>query len=841
MFRRLLFAATCTALLAHVAPAQGAPTPAQAQAILQARPELAAQLRQRILSSGLTPEQVRARLRAEGYPETMLDAYLPGSTTEAAPVGEDLFAAVRRLGLADENELRLLRSMADPRARRDSLRRDERADMQADSVVSDSAASHEIFGLSLFEGEPGEFEPSLDGPVDANYRIGPGDQLVLILTGQVELAHTLDVTREGFIVIPQVGQIPVANLTMGQLEDVLYQRLPRSYSGVGRSPDAPTQFSISVSRLRAIQVFVTGDVRRPSSYRLSSAGTAMTALYAAGGPTERGTMREVVVRRGGREVVTFDVYDYLLRGDNSRDARLENGDVVFVRTHGPRVQMMGEVVRPATYELKPGETLQDALLAAGGLRATAATQRVQVERIVPAADRERGGRDRVLVDVPGAGARPEDFPALPMAAGDVVRVFAVAERVRNSVLVDGHVWAPGTVALSDGMRLSDALRAAGGLKSDAYLGQVQVTRLRPDSTRMQLRAVLRDTTGAVVDDLVLREDDEIRVFSVTEFRPDRYVAIAGAVRKGGRYAWREGMTLRDLVLLAGGLREGAYLREAEIARLPEMRVGGVTARTIRVPMDSSYLAEFVPGTAYAGAPGLTGPAFGTAPEATLRPYDNVLVLEQPDWQLQRTVTLTGEVRFPGRYALATKNERISDIIERAGGLNDEADANAAFFSRSRSAAAYAADTLEEVERTRIGVDLARALRDTEASDNLLLIDNDSLHVPFRRTTVEIQGEVNAPTAISLNPGKPLSYYVRAAGGESTTGDYKRAYVIQPNGKIEARQRFLFLFVNEPEPQAGATVVVPAKSLEDRRAERLAAVSIIAQTIASLAAVIAILR
>jgi protein involved in polysaccharide export with SLBB domain len=570
-----------------------------------------------------------------------------------------------------------------------------------DAAGRDQSESDELFGLALFRNATSEFMPTLDGPVDANYRLGPGDQLVLILTGQVELAHTLDVTREGFIVIPQVGQLSVANLTMAQLENLLFQRLPQSYSGVQRGANAPTRFSVTVSRLRAIQVFVTGDVVRPSSYRISSAGTAMTALYAAGGPTERGTLREVAVRRGGTVVSVLDVYDYLLRGDNSRDVRLENGDVVFVRTHGPRVRVAGEVTRPATYELKVGETLRDALTAAGGFRATAALSRVQIQRIVPPEARTAAGRDRSVIDVAGTGPTIADFPPLAMSGGDVVRVFPVSERVRNRITVNGNVWAPGPQALLPGLTLSGALRNAGGLKSDTYLGQVLISRLRPDNTREQLRAVLRDTTGAVVTDIALAEDDEVEVFSVTEFRPNRYVAIGGSVRNSGRYPWREGMTLRDMVLLAGGLREGAYLKEAEVARLPLDRSRGVTATTVRVPLDSSYLGDYVQGQPYAAAPGLASPAFGATSEVMLEPYDNVLIMQQPDFQLQRGVNLTGEVRFPGRYTLLTKDERIADVIRRAGGLTQEADADAAYFTRLRAEASFASEIAGVENRTRV--------------------------------------------------------------------------------------------------------------------------------------------
>jgi protein involved in polysaccharide export with SLBB domain len=236
---------------------------------------------------------------------------------------------------------------------------------------------------------------------------------VLILTGDVENSTNLLVTREGFIVVPQAGQIFVNSLTLGQLEAVLAQRLGRIYSGI-RS--GSTRFSVSVARLRSNQVFVVGDVTRPGSYRVSSAGTALTALYAAGGPSEAGSLRRIEVRRGGRTVDVLDVYDYLTRGDASRDARLQNGDVVFVPPRLARVRALGEVLRPGTYEVKPGETLAELLRTAGGLTALAA-QRITVERVLPAAQRASGGSDRVVLT---ATAALGDVPTLPLVNGDVI-------------------------------------------------------------------------------------------------------------------------------------------------------------------------------------------------------------------------------------------------------------------------------------------------------------------------------------------------------------------------------------------------------------------------------------
>ena len=818
--------------------AQGLPSAADAQAMLQARPELATQLRQRVMSSGMSADQIRSRLRAQGYPDNFLDSYLGGGT--GAPTGtpsDDVLTAFQRLGLTGAEDAAALRTMlrsetdsGAPVRRVGPLVRDDSA-----RTAADDSASFRLFGLETFLNASSEFLPTLDGPVDANYRLGPGDQLVLILTGEVELAHTLDVAREGFVVIPQVGQLTIAGLTMAQLENLLYSRLSRSYSGVRRGADAPTRFSISVTKLRTIQVFVTGAVHRPASYRISSASTAMTALYAAGGPTEAGTLRAITVRRGGRVVATLDAYDYLLRGDQGDDPRLENGDVVFVAPHGPRVRVTGEVLRPATYELAAGEGVRDAILAAGGFRPTALTSRIQVTRIVAGA---APGQERASLDVRTPSGRLEEIPALPLIGGDVIRVLPIGDRVRNQVEIRGHVWAPGPQGFRPGLMLSDALRAAGGTKPDAYLGQVSITRLRPDSTRVQLRAMLRDTTGAVVTDLALEADDAITVYSLTEFRPDRYVAIGGSVKRGGRFPFRDGMSLRDLILEAGGLTEGAYLTEAEIARVPASRSNGVTATTVRVPLDSTYLAA--------------GNGASSGPGAPLQAYDNVLIMQQPDFVPPRAVVLTGEVRYPGRYGLTTKTERLSDVIRRAGGLTQDADPDAAYFSRAKSLRAFSADTLgldidsaatkqQTIERGRVGIDLVQALRRDASADNLILFAEDSIHIPFRRTTVEIQGAVNAATAITRRARADLDYYVRAAGGASLEGDASRAYVIQPNGKIETKRRIAFVIPITPTPRAGATVVVPVRSTDSRVQERLATAQLLSQLVASIVTAYALLR
>jgi len=828
-----------------------------------------ASIRQQLQESGLTPAQLRARLAAAGYPSSLLDRYLDGAGSAGGvrPV-DDLAAVLRAIGV-------------DHRVDLDELVRSRRADgvaPNAEPMVAGGRTplrdSRTIFGLALFRSSTSQFFPNLDGPVDASYRLGPGDQLVLILTGDVEAAYTLDVTREGFVVVPNVGQIAVASLTLGDVEQQLQTRLSRSFEGVGRGEGARVRFSVSVARLRSNQVFVTGDVVTPGSYRVTSAGTVLTALYAAGGPTDDGSLRRVEVRRAGRVVGALDVYAYLLRGDASQDIRLQQGDVVFVPVRGARVRVDGAVTRPATYELTDGETLHDVLRAAGGALADADGRRVVIERILPLTQRA-AGRDRVVLDVAmdSTGA-PQ---TVPMADGDIVTVPVVADRLRGRIAVRGHVWREGVQGYSSGMTLADALRRAGGVQPDAYWPVVHVARLRADSTRVQLRASLIDSTGATRESLLLQEDDEIMVYSRTTFRGEREVSIAGAVRAPGRRPWRDGMTLRDLVLMAGGLTEDAWLQEAEIARRPDTPSSDVAAETMRIPLDSSYRFE-------------TGRSpTDVTPEIPLHPGDHVLLLRDPEWQKARIVVITGAVRFPGRYTLRTRGERVSDLLQRAGGVTRVADVDGSYFARftdpsaverlvraerQRSAAVRAArvgfggrdsmraaadslpvrpgaseDSLAAVAigaedvaaRFRVGVDVKALLKRPSRGDNLLLMDGDSLHVPERQYVVSVRGAVNAPSALAYEGSRSLGHYVRAAGGITDAARVRRAYVIQPNGRIESRRHVLWVVPVDPRPRPGATVVVPSRDEARERGSVLQSVSIVTQLVASLAAIVALTR
>jgi len=726
-------------LLAAPCAASQVPSPAQAQSALQQavqqNPGLPDMIRQRLQQSGLTAEQVRARLSASGYAPNLLDAYLGAAAPgQGAPAPGALeLSAIQALGLPVEQSYLPIDS----------------------GFIRTRGASpaSRVFGVDVFHRSTTQFLPLLSGPVPPDYRLGAGDQLVLILTGDVELAYTLQVTREGFMLIPQVGQVFVSNLTLDQLRDVLFARLGRVYSGVKRGPGATTRFDITVANVRANQVYVVGEVTQPGAYQISSLGTALTALYAAGGVTERANMRDIVVQRAGKTVATLDLYDYLLRGETRNDIRLETGDVIFVPVHGTRVDLAGAVVRPAVYELKRGQSLADLIQAAGGFRPDAALRRVSVYRLLAAAERGPGAPPRAVIDIP-LSPRP------------------LGKRETGNV-------PPGDPPLSVSMPT-----------------------------------------------LALEDGDSVVVDAVKPLAGQYYVSIVGMVNKPGAYPWREGMTLRDLVLLARGPTVGASLNEAEIARLPADRAGGQLATTERVPLDSTYLFERDSLGRYVGPPGVPYPAKG-APEVPLKPYDNVLILRQPEFDFQRTVIVTGQVRFPGTYSLRTKTDRLADVIARGGGLTRQAYADGIRFVR-------AVDNVG-----RINVNLAGALRDTTSSSNIILQPGDSIEIPEYQPAVKVTGAVNSPGSVLWKKGEDLEYYLEGAGGFSYRAEKSKVSVRYANGEVRTRRRSIF-GASDPKPGPGSEVFVPVRDSTERT-NYVALVGAVAQILASTVAIIVVLR
>lgn len=810
------------------------------------------EVRRRLTRSGMSQYEVRQRLAASGYDPSLLDDYLdPAAELAGAPdPAVDVLEALQALGV--------------PPLRPDSAVRDtvgdtipSAASMLPDSSAFEREASLRVFGLEVFSRRTTQFEPVHTGPVPDDYVLGPGDEIVLILTGDVEKAYQLPVTREGFIVIPQVGQVWVNGLTMAELRDRLYTELGRAYSGVRREGEPTTRFQASLGRVRTNEVFVTGQVVRPGKYLVSPVASFLNALYAAGGPTPDGSFRDVRIVRGGTAVQRVDLYAYLVGGDNMSDIVLRPGDVIHVPAHGDLVAIRGEVTQPGIYEVADGETLLDVIAFAGGLAIPASVNRARITRIVPPLDRTRPGVERTVLDVELTPLLRGEAEAPRLFSGDDVRIFRVRSEVRDVVSITGAVWHPcgvrgpgpvrtdsaaadSVVALDPegpaacgfrfdpGMRLWDLIGRAGGLRPDAYTPRAHILRLDPaDSVLSTVPVSLeRRADGEPVENPRLQEFDVVEVLSRAEFEDSLTVTIAGEVRRPGTLAYREGMTLRDLVLLAGGLTPEADLT-VEVAR----RAGGPgrsetsLADIHRVTVDSSYVVSELgmrlrPANPFADG---AAPTHRDAERFELLPHDQVFVRHVPAYEPQRTVFLGGQVRYPGRYALEAKDERLSRLLARAGGA---------------TVVGYAPGFRLYRDGTLVNVELPAALSRPGGPDDPVLMPGDSMVLPEYNPVVVVRGAVNSPSSVLFRKGADLDYYVRNAGGYAENADPGKVHIRYANGSGEVRRKLL-VFTSSPRPGPGCVITVPYRP-EDQRFDLRGTISDVAQIATSLATLLIVL-
>jgi polysaccharide biosynthesis/export protein len=737
-----------------------------------------AEILERLRQSGMTRAQARARLQQAGFDPSLADAYydamesgadVPGGRTGA---GTD---ALRRIGAT---------TRADLTAPADTSLDEWLAALRREQLIDSlSRAEPGVFGLRTFRAASSQFQPVTTGPVGPGYRLGPGDELLLILTGDVEAAYALDVTREGFIFIPDVGQVQVSGLSMAELQDVLFSRLGRVYSGVTRSPNATTRFQVTVGQLRTNQVFVTGDVLMPGSYVVSSVGGVFNALYLAGGPTETGTFRNVEIHRGGL-VLPVDLYSFLIGGTGEADVRLESNDRIFVPPAGVQVRVEGSVRRPATYEMKAGEDLMDLVRFAGGFRSDALVRRVQIDRVLPPAMRT-AGRYRSLIDIDLTSVQHATSERLE--DGDVVHVFGVTDDRRNRIWLGGGVRNPGVYEWHEGMTLWSLLARADGLLESAYTSRAHILRfVESDGTRRLVRATLeRDDAGRPLHDLPLADNDSIVVLTRTELANPEFVTISGFVKQPNTYTLATGMTLKDLILAAGGFTHGAYSLEAEISRMPDpLQRSNVTAHSYRVPLASAELNG-----------GDTLPGWTPGPEEfELSHGDRVFIRRAPGYGPVREITLTGEVMIPGTYVLVARDEKLADIIRRAGGLTEQADPAGMHVKR---------------EGHTLAADFERALKRPEHRSNIALLAGDTVHVPAHDPTVVVYGAVNFESRVVYVPGRPVEYYINQAGGFLESADRKRATISYASGERSAI-RHSSLVGRSPDVRPGSRIFVPAK-------------------------------
>ena len=634
------------------------------------------------------------------------------------------------------------------------------------------------YGYNLFQYPTSTFEPVLNMPTSPSYVLGPGDELLLTMWGETQLFSQLVISREGNIIVPNAGPVLAQGITVEALKARLLKRLTSFYSGLRNGgPDANTWLDVSVGKLRTIQVFVLGEVKKPGGYAISSMSTSFLALYVAGGPNINGSLRSIEVIRNNKSISTIDFYDYALRGDKSKDVRLQDGDIVFVKTVGKRTALAGNVIRPAIYEMKPDETLKDLLIMAGGIQVNAYFDRVHVERIIPFAERKLYAKNILDLDVNFSSAEDLFNSNFKLEDGDIISVFQINEFLQNRVTISGNVKKPGVFALTKGMRVSDLVQEADSLISDTFGERGDLIRLLPSYRRQILSfnltlAMQRDST----QNIELQREDSIIIYKQNYFFPEHTVSIAGAVRKPGTYTRAEKMTVADLVVLAGGLTESASKQAWELSKLDTTKIGSLSIIR-KFDVTENYWDDQI------GQP------------IMLEDFDHLVVPSNPKFNVQRLVEVNGYVLYPGAYALQGEQERLASIIKRAGGLRPGAYPEGSTLMRTWSNAGL------------VPIDFIKALDDTESSENVVLLAGDVINISFQQEVVLVRGEVFVPSAVVHKKGASLSYYLKQAGGLKDEADDGRIVVTLPNGR---KWESGWFFLPDPDILGGSVIIVPKK-------------------------------
>lgn len=689
---------------------------------------------------------------------------------------------------------------------RDSTDKQQFAEFQAqqDSL---SQARHrlkeQLFGFELFTERSVSFEPSMNIPTPKNYQLGAGDELIIDIWGAAQSTYRLQVSPDGMIIIPNIGPISVNGMTIENAAERLKKRLGEIYSGL--NPADPSQkdtyIQVTLGQVRSINVTVLGEAATPGTYTLPSLATVFNALYSAGGPTTSGSFRKIEVVRGDSIVTNFDLYDLLVNGKQSGNIRLQDQDIIRISTYQNRIEVEGEVKRQGIYELLKGETLSDLLTYAGGFTGDAYTNRVKVIGNTP--------RQKRIADV-----LKKNFDEFKIQNGDLVTVGKILDRFTNMVTIQGAVFRPGDYQLTDSTSLYSLIQRAEGLKGDAFTNRGIIYRTKDNYTVEAISFNVREVIdNPAKHDISLVKNDLVRISSIFDLRENFTVGISGPIQQPGQYEFVYGMTLEDLIFQANGFRQSADPYRIEIAR---------RVRNIQGEKDPSQVADIFTFS--------VDKNLKLDPEDAdfeLEPFDQVYVRSLPNYERQNEVAIVGEVKYPGTYSISSKDERISDLIERAGGLSSEAYLQGATLFREREFTEQEAQqalanveglSQEEqqamLERQRgqqgeaqVGIELPRVLENPGSKYDLLLERGDSLFVPKQLQTVTVKGGVFYPTTIRYEEGQSFKDYITSAGGFTDLAKKERAYIIYANGNVDRVKSFLF-FNNFPSVEPGATIVIP---------------------------------
>jgi len=681
--------------------------------------------------------------------------------------------------------------------------------------TTDDEIGPKVFGSELFRNGNITFEPNLRIATPKGYVIGPDDKLLIDLNGDNEASYNLQVSPDGTINLQYVGQIAVGGLTIEQAISKIRSAMNSTYPSLrsGR-----TSVSVNLGNIRSVKITMTGQVFKPGTYTLSSLSTVYNALYAAGGPSQNGSFRKIQVIRNNKVVSTIDVYNFLLKGIQQNNIRLQDQDVINIPVFDKRVEMSGEIKTAALFEVVSGESLQDLIGFAGGFTTEAYTAKIK--------SFQNTDKERRIVDIAAS-----EFSTYSPKNGDKYVVEAILDRFQNRVEILGSVFRPGVYELEKGLTLKGLILKSDGLTEDAFLNRGYINRLNADNTQSLISFDVAKIMAGTEGDITLIREDKITISSIFDLRDEYKITIQGEVRAPGTFDYADSISLQDVIQMAGGFKEGATPNRVEISRrIRNSDATSVSARTadvFTVNVDQNLR--------------IVGENF------VLKPFDVISVRSSEGYQVQKQVKVEGEVLYPGLYTITNKNERISDLIKRAGGLTpgaytegaslkrpgaekvNPADKNAInnkeeedkkFLGLKRSQEAGVKDTVSAdveqklIQSDLVGIDLVRILKKPLTKVDLIVEDGDIIRVPRQLQTVKVTGEVLNPNSIVYSANRSFKQYVNGAGGFTASALKNGAYIKYANGSVEAAKKFLF-FNNFPKVKPGAEILVPKRAERER--------------------------
>lgn len=687
-------------------------------------------------------------------------------------------------------------------------------------VAETPAQATQIYGHNIFRNQRLSFEPNTNQATPANYKLGPGDEVVIDVWGTSETTIRQTISPEGSIQVTNLGPVYLSGKTVNEANAFLRREFAKIYSGM--SGDEPTtEIKLTLGAIRTIQVNIMGEVSVPGTYRLSSFSTVFHALYIAGGVNQIGSLRSIKVLRGGKTFREIDVYDLLMQGKMVDDVRLQEGDIIKVDTYEALVKISGKVKRPMFYEMKKNETISTLIEYAGGLLSDSYKKAVTVVR--------KSGREYQIFNVDDI-----DYSVFKVDDGDEVNIGAVLDRFENRVEIRGAVYRPGLYQLNGTVNtVKELIKKAEGVTGDAFLNRAILNREHDDLTHETVPIDLRGLLNGTVVDIPLQKNDVLYIPSIHDLREAQSLTIHGFVARPGVYAYTTNITIEDLVIQAGGLLESASMVKVEVAR----RVKDPHSTSFTTTIGETFLFDLKEGL-------LVGEGSDTF---HLEPFDEVYIRRSPSYFAQQNVSIRGEVLFGGNYALTKKNERLSDLVEKAGGVTIDAYVKGARLIRqmteeeiqrrsdvlrmsNKGSDSISVEKLDLSTTYSVGIDLERALKHPGSDDDLVLRQGDQLFVPEYISTVKINGAVMYPNTVTFKKGENLKYYINQAGGFGNRAKKRKVYVVYLNGNV-SRVR-----MSSKAIEPGCEIIVPSKE----RSNRMSAQEIlgIGTTTASLAAVIA---